>query len=111
MTYLFVLIGVSIVNALTNNKESYVELLLTNILFLFFCWLFESRFIKTSVSSKLVMYDNIKLIQAGMETELKKDLEERLGLKIVKIEIETIDLLKDCVTLEVSYITPPESYF
>ena len=103
MTYLFVLIGVSIINALANNKVGFIELIFTNALFLFFCWLFESRFIKNHISTKVVMYDNIKLIRAGLEAELKKDLEERLGLNIVKIEIGKVDFLKDCAMLTVSY--------
>ena len=104
MTYLFVLIGVSIINALANSRIGYIELIFTNVLFLFFCWLFESRFIKKHISTKVVIYDNIKLIHAGKEAELKKDLEERLGLNIVKIEIGTVDFLKDCATLNVSYV-------
>ena len=104
MTYLFVLIGVSIINALANSKVGYIELIFTNLLFLFFCWLFESKCIKKHISTKVVIYDNIKLIHAGKEVELKKDLEERLGLNIVKIEIGTVDFLKDCATLNVSYV-------
>ena len=104
MTYLFVLIGVSIINALANNKVGFVELIFTNALFLFFCWLFESKFIKKHISTKMVVYDNIKLIRAGMEAELKKDLEERLGVQIVKIETGSVDFLKDCAKLYVSYM-------
>ena len=104
MTYLFVLIGISIINALANSKIGYVELLFTNVLFLFFCWMIESRFIRKHISTKVVMYDNIKLIHAGKEAELKKDLEERLGLNIVKVEIGTVDFLKDCAILNVSYV-------
>ena len=103
MTYLFVLIGISIINAMANKKVSYDELIFTNMMFLFFCWLFESKYIKKHVSTKIVMYDNIKLIRAGMEAELKKDLETRLGLNIIRIEIGTVDLLKDSAMLTVSY--------
>ena len=49
------------------------------------------------------MYDNMKLIHTGMEAELKKDLESRLGIEIIKIEIGTIDVLKDSAMLNVSY--------
>jgi len=104
MTYLFVLIGISIINALTDIKVNYPELIFANMLFLFFVWFFESRFIKKRVSARTVIYDNIKLIRAGMEAELKKDLEERLGINITKIEIESVDLLKDSATLTVSYV-------
>jgi hypothetical protein len=108
MTYLFVLIGISIINGLTNIEENWEELFLANGLFVFFCWLFESRIFKTRVSTKLVMYDDIKLVRAGREAELKQDLEERLGLKIIKIEIERIDLSRDCVSLIVSHVAQPD---
>jgi len=108
MTYLFVLIGISVINALANSKVGYAELLFTNAMFMFFCWLFESRFVKKHISVKEIKYDNIKLIRSGMEAELKKDLEERLGLNIVKIKIEKVDLLKDCATLNVSYVVQPD---
>ena len=104
MTYLFVLIGISIINALANSKIGYIELIFANVLFLFFCWLTESKFIKKHISTKVVMYDNVKLIHADKETELKKDLEERLGLNIVKIEIGTVDFIKDCAILNASYV-------
>ncbi len=103
MTYLFVLIGVSIVNALANKKVSYAELMFANMAFVFFSWLFDSRLIKRHTSSKVILYDNIKLVHAGREAELKADLEKRLGLSIVKIEVGTIDLLKDSAMLYVSY--------
>jgi len=103
MTFLFVLIGVSIINALSNHKVSYAELVLSNLLLILFCWLFDSGIIKKHSSSKIIMYDNMKLIHAGMEAELKKDLETRLGIDIIKIEVGTIDLLKDSAMLNVSY--------
>ncbi len=105
MTYLFVIIGVSVINALANKKVSYAELIFANLAFLSACCLFESKLIKKHTSRKVVMYDNMKLIKAGMEAELKKDLEERLGLTITHIEIGTIDLLKDSAMLNVSYTT------
>ena len=103
MTYLFVLIGVSIINALSNHKVSYAELLLSNLIILFSCWLFDSRLIKKHSSSKIIMYDNMKLIHTDMETELKEDIEARLGIEIIKIEVGTVDLLKDSAMLNVSY--------
>jgi len=105
MTYLFVIIGISVINALAHTKLGYVELLLANIVFILACWLFESNLIKNHISVKEVKYDNIRLIKAGKESELKADLEERLGLTIVKIEIGSIDFLKDSATLTISYLS------
>ncbi len=105
MTYLFVIIGISVINALANKKIGYAELVLANLVFIGACWLFESNLIKKHISVKTIVYDNIRLVKAGKETELKADLEERLGLTITKIEIGTVDFLKDSAVLNVSYVS------
>ena len=109
MTYLFVIIGISVINALANTKIGYTGLLLANSIFILACWLFESNLIKNHISVKEVKYDNIRLIKAGKESELKADLEERLGLTIVKIETGAVDFLRDSAMLTISYLsTSPE---
>ena len=61
MTYLFILIAVSVINALAVTL-TYAELLLTNCLFVCFIWLFEDIPWIKHVSEKLVKYDRIDLI-------------------------------------------------
>jgi len=105
MTYLFVIIGISVVNALANSKIGYAELILANGAFIIVCWLFESRLIKKHISVKRVVYDNISLIKAGNENELKNDLENRLGITIVKIETGEVNFIRDSAILIVSYLS------
>jgi len=105
MTYLFVIIGISVINALANKQIGYAGLALVNILFIIACWLFEGNLIKNHISVKKVRYDNMCLIKAGKERELKADLEERLGLTIVKVEIGTVNFLRDSAMLKISYLT------
>jgi len=105
MTYLFVIIGMSIINALAIKPIGFIGLILVNSMFIFACWLFESKLIKNHISVKEVVYDNIRLIKIGKESELKADLEERLGLTIVKIEIGKVNFIKDSALLNVSYLT------
>ena len=105
MTYLFVIIGISIINALANKGIGYAGLIPVNIIFILACWLFESNVIKKQVYVKTVVYDNIRLIKAGMENELKTDLEQRLGLTIIKVDIGSVDFLKDSTLLNVFYLS------
>jgi len=105
MTYLFVIIGISIINALANVKIGYAGLLLTNAMFIFACWLFESRLIKKHISIKKIVYDNIRLIKVGKEDELKADIESRLGFTVVNIEVGSVDFLRDSAVLQVSYLS------
>ena len=102
MTYLFVIIAVSAINGLATSI-SYLELLATNLLFIGAIWFSEgSRKIK-HVACKLIKYDNIKLITPDKEPELIADLEKRTGLKILRVEVGSIDFLKDSALLKVYY--------
>ena len=55
---------------------------------------------------KYVKYDNIDLIKPEKYDELKADLEERLGLKILRVEVGAVDFLTDMTMLRVFYDDP-----
>lgn len=102
MTYLFMIIAVSVINALS-VEISYVELLFTNLLFVLSVWLCESNRWLKHISCKLVQYDRIELITPAHRHELMDDLEERTGLSIIKVEVGHIDFLRDTALLKVYY--------
>ena len=97
MTYLFVIIAISVINALA-VEISYAELLGTNLLFVFSIWLCESSRYLRHVSCKLVQYDRIELIRPDKKDELLKDLQGRTGLDIIRVEVGHIDFLRDSAT-------------
>jgi hypothetical protein len=103
MTYLFVLIGVSVVNALANKKISWVELLFTNLIITGIIYGLEKLWLLKHESSKVVVYEKIDLIKPEKYDLLKKDLEERTGLKINRIEVGRIDFLRDTAKLVIHY--------
>ena len=105
MTYLFVLIAISIVNGLALNM-SYAELLLSNVLILSLTWALESARFITRTSTKLITYDRIELIVPERRDELKADLEKRLGVSIKAIEVGAVDFLKDSAFIKVTYTLP-----
>ena len=100
MTYLFVIICLSVVNAL-GATMSLAELLLTNIIVIAAIWLFE-RVLKTE-ATKIIQYDRIALITPERRSELIADLEERTGLKIDKVEVGAIDFLRDMAVIKIIY--------
>lgn len=100
MTYLFVIISLSVVNAIATSV-SIVELLVTNIIVVAAIWLCEHR-LKLE-PSKLVQYDRLELIKPDRSEDLKADLEMRLGLKVRKVEVGAIDMLRDMAVLRVYY--------
>lgn len=102
MTYMFVIIAVAAINGLA-SKVSYFELLATNLIFIIALAICENTKWMKHVPSKLIKYDNVKLIAHGKEDELKADLEKRLGLKIIRIEVGNVDFLKDSAIIKIYY--------
>ena len=103
MTYLFIIIGISIINGLALTV-SYLELLITNLLFVIAIWLFESNIITTRrTETKIVLYDKIENVKHGREAELLADLKERTGLEITEVEVGHIDFLRDVAYVKVTY--------
>ena len=103
MTYLFIIIGISIINGLALTM-SYLELVVTNLLFIIAIWLFESDIITTRrTETKIVLYDKIENTKHGRETELIADLKDRTGLDITDVEVGHIDYLRDVAYVKVTY--------
>lgn len=102
MTYLFVIIAISVINALAVEISS-AELGCTNLLFVLCVWLCESNRWLKHISCKLIQYDRIELIQPQRRAELINDLRSRTGLDITKVEVGHIDFLRDSAMLKVYY--------
>ena len=98
MTYLFLIVCLSVVNAMA---ESYLELIIVNVLILIAIALCEMRF--KVHATKLIQYDRVELAKPEKYDELVADLEARTGLKILKVDVGGIDFLKDSVVLRVTY--------
>jgi hypothetical protein len=102
MTYLFVIIGISVINGLAMDMP-YVTVIVANFLFILVVWILESNTFLKHTSTKIVLYEKIQLIKPEFEDELLQDLKERTGLNIIKIEVGHIDFLRDVVFLKVYY--------
>ena len=103
MTYLFLVIGISVVNALSNKKISHAELVFANFLIVFVTYGMERIWLLRHESRKNVLYEKIELIVPERREELMSDLKARTGLNISRIEIRRIDFLKDIVNIRIFY--------
>ncbi len=101
MTYLFVLIAISVINALGAN---FLELVVTNLIFIAAIALCEYSYKwMRHVECKCVKYDRIDLIKPEKREELRADIEDRTGLKVLRIEVGAIDFLRDTAMLKIYY--------
>ena len=103
MTYLFVVIVVSVINALANKKISYAELLTTNILIVGILYILEKVLNLRQEISQWIIYEKIENLHADKKEELLADLKERTGIKIKRFEVERIDFLRDTAQIIIYY--------
>jgi len=104
MTYLFMLIGISVINGLAMSV-SYAELFVTNLIFILMTWFVEYNKIIKHTAYKVILYEKIQLVVPAREQELIEDLKKRTGLDINKVEVGNIDFLRDVAYIKV-YYTP-----
>lgn len=105
MTYLFFLVALSVLNGKTEEMNLLGRLLI-NAIFILTVWFSENFMSAYKEGCKFVKYDNIDLIKPERYDELKADLEERLGLEIIRIEVGAVDFLTDMTMLRVFYKDP-----
>jgi hypothetical protein len=103
MTYLFLVIGISVVNALANKKISYAELVFANLLIVFVTYGMERIWLLRHESRKNIIYEKIELIKPERREELIEDLKERTGIDIIRVEIRRIDFLRDVANVRIFY--------
>ena len=100
MTYLFVIIALSLVNAISEGVPM-IELAITNLIFFVAVWCCEWRL--KVLPSKIIQYDKMELIVPERKNELIADLERRLGLEIVQVEVGAIDFIRDMAMVKIRY--------
>ena len=103
MTYLFIVIGISMINALSNKSVSIFEVLFTNGLITLITYLIDRLWFQTIEEKKNIVYEKIELIKPENKQELIKDLKERTGLPIHEVKVEKIDFLKDTAAVTIYY--------
>jgi hypothetical protein len=108
MTYLFIVIGVSLMNSVVSNKLSYTEILFSNVAITVAVGFIEKVWHVKHEVVKKVTYEKIENIKTTNYELLKSDLEERTGLPINKVTIDEVDFVRDCAILTIYYNYQPE---
>jgi hypothetical protein len=109
MTYLFLVIGISVMNALSDKAISYSELLFANICFIVITSVIEYFWSYKHESSKTILYDKIELIKPKNQIRFLEDLESRTGLKINRVEIGKINFDRGTAEVTIYYLWDKKS--
>ena len=103
MTYLFVIIAVSVINALSEDYVGYFGLTMVNLLLIGTLGALERVLMMRQEDSLQIIYENILNLHKDKEDELLQDLEERTGIIIKRYKIDKIDFLRDIARITIYF--------
>jgi hypothetical protein len=103
MGYFFISVTLGIINALTTSEQGMIMLVIANLIILSVAWIIDHKVRVTHENYKEVIYDRIDLISPEKREEMIKDLRQRTGLNIHRVEFSKIDFFKDTARIFVFY--------
>ncbi len=110
MTYLFLIIGISVINALADTSSDILAIIFTNVIVVIITFGLEKRWLMRHESSKIIVYEKIDLLKPEHANELINDLQSRTGIpEIIRVEIGEIDFLRDICHLRIFFETTDNS--
>ena len=101
MTYLFIVIGLSMINSLANKSISWLEILLANAIITTITFLIDRVWFSSIEQTKSILYEKIDLIKPENEQELIEDLKKRTSLPIVAVKVDKVDFLRDTAQITI----------
>ena len=110
MTYLFLIIGISVVNSLASKKISLAEMALINVTVIFVTYGLEYLWLVKHLTRKTIVYERIDLIIPNRYDEMKADIEERTGLTVNRVDVGKINFLDDTASVKIYYYADEQAF-
>lgn len=110
MTYLFLIIGISVVNSLASNQISIAEVAIINGSVILLTFILEKVWLIKHETRKTINYERIDLIVPEKYQEMKDDLEKRTGIVVNRFEIGKIDFLTDTAQVRIYYFADDQQF-
>lgn len=103
MTYIFTTIGISVINAFSTIVIPFGGVLIINSLIVLSVFILELYLQRNTFDKHSIIYDNLELIKPARYQELVKDISERTGKDILKVEIRKIDYKREIADLDIFF--------
>ena len=103
MTYLFIVITLGVINALSKTDISYNTLLFTNFALVLLTYILEKKWQNSLLLRRTVLYEKIDNIKPENHEQLLNDLNDRTGLNIQRFEIRRVNFLRDTARIRIYY--------
>jgi len=106
MAYIFVTIGISVINSLKLVGFPVLGVVIINLMIIMTAWILEEFLVNNNHESHSITYTNLELLKPDKEQKLLKDLSSRTGRNIIKARIRNIDFESETASLDIYYKQP-----
>ena len=103
MTYLFIVITIGVINALSGDEVSFGALLFTNTALVGLTYFLEKYWQNNLLASMNIDYEKIENVKPENHEALLADLKERTGLNIQDFQLSRMNFLRDTVRIKIYY--------
>ena len=104
MTYIFTVIGISVINSQANIPPPLIGAIVVNSIIILAAYFLEIFLQKRAHISILIIYNNLELLKPGFKKDLIRDLSAQTGQKVEKVIIRKIDIIKRNAELEIYFM-------
>ncbi len=105
MGYFFMCVALGMLNSLATIKDGFMLLLICNSVIVVLTFVLENLNFLNNESYKEIIYDRVELVKPENREELIQDLTARTGLPIHKVDIISLNYLKDTALVKAYYFT------
>jgi Domain of unknown function (DUF4956) len=106
LTYLFVVIGLALINALSNKKISFAELAVVNMAIVGAVVILERPWAVHEGTIRM-LYDKVDLLGPQHRPRLLEELSVRMDVPVTRVVVHNVDLLRDTAELSIFFDVPP----
>jgi hypothetical protein len=100
MTYVFVIIGISVINSQANIPPPILGAIVINVSILLITYLLELFLLAKSLNKLRITYNKLELLKPDRKDDLLKDLSGYTGQKIEKVTIKRLNIKKGNAEVE-----------
>lgn len=103
MAYLFMIVGVSAVNALLKMTDCIHWVIFANLLIITITWLLEKTFFSNRLSQRTITFSDTTFLKPSKHAMLLAQLKELTELNIVRFEIGKTDYIKNNAQIKIFF--------
>ena len=101
MTYLFIVITIGVINALSGSTVSFEILLIANLIITLMAYVLENFWQSHYLITRTIIYENVENIKPENHEELLLELNNNTGFNIEKFEIESINFRRGAARIKI----------